>query len=414
MTEPLNIALLSYRAKPTCGGQGVYIRHLSRELTALGHHVEVITGPPYPVLDNGVRFTPLPGLDLYAPDNPFRTPAVRELATVPNLLEYLGLKAGRFTEPLAFSLRARAYLRGRGFDVVHDNQGLGYGLLGLPGLVATIHHPVAIDREWELHDVSDQRRREVRSWYRFLRMQARVARRVGRIVTPAIASSTAVAEWMGVPAGRLSAVPLGVDTAVFRPDPATPRVPGRIVTTASADVPVKGLAHLLTAVAQLPSGTELHVVGTARPGGPTEQLIGELGLAEAVRFHHGLTDHELADLIRSATVACVPSLFEGFSLPALEAMACGTPLVCTTAGAIPEVTGDAAVPCAPGDPPALAAALATVLSSPELQAALGAAGAARARSFTWRATAEATVAVYRARLGDTSDAAPADKECRTC
>jgi glycosyltransferase involved in cell wall biosynthesis len=414
VTEPLNIALLSYRAKPTCGGQGVYIRHLSRELTALGHHVEVITGPPYPVLDNGVRFTPLPGLDLYAPDNPFRTPAVRELTTLPSLLEYLGLKAGRFTEPLAFSLRARAYLRGRRFDVVHDNQGLGYGLLGIPGLVATIHHPVAIDRAWELHEVSDQRRREVRSWYRFLRMQARVARRVDRIVTPAIASSAAVAEWMGVPAGRLSSVPLGVDTAVFRPDPATPRVPGRIVTTASADVPVKGLAHLLTAVAQLPSGTELHVVGSARPGGPTEQLIGELGLTEAVRFHHGLTDHELADLIRSATVACVPSLFEGFSLPALEAMACGTPLVCTTAGAIPEVTGDAAVPCAPGDSPALAAALTTVLSSPKLQAALGAAGAERARSFTWRATAEATVAVYRARLGDAPGAAPADKECRTC
>jgi hypothetical protein len=141
VTDRLRIALLSYRGKPTCGGQGVYIRHLSRELAALGHHVEVIGGPPYPVLDDGVRFTPLPGLDLYAPDNPFRTPALRELRTLPNILEYTGMKTGRFTEPLAFSLRARAYLRRRPFDVVHDNQGLGYGLLGLPGLVATIHHP---------------------------------------------------------------------------------------------------------------------------------------------------------------------------------------------------------------------------------------------------------------------------------
>ncbi|MEQ0565200.1 glycosyltransferase family 4 protein [Amycolatopsis sp. NEAU-NG30] len=412
MTDRLRIALLSYRGKPTCGGQGVYIRHLSRELAALGHHVEVIGGPPYPVLDDGVRFTPLPGLDLYAPDNPFRTPALRELRTLPNILEYAGMKTGRFTEPLAFSLRARAYLRRRPFDVVHDNQGLGYGLLGLPGLVATIHHPVAIDREWELRDADVRRRQEVLSWYRFLRMQHRVARRIPRIMTPAAASSLAVTEWMGVPAERLTVTPLGVDGAVFRPDPCVPRVRGRIVTTASADVPVKGLPQLLRAVAALPDelSAELHVVGTARPGGPTERLLTELGLTSPVRFHSGLTDRQLADLVRSAEVACVPSLFEGFSLPALEAMACGTPLVATTAGAIPEVTADTALHVPPGDATALARALRDVLTSRTLRDRLGAAGAARAQQFTWRATAEATVAVYRARLGR----ATAGEECRTC
>lgn len=416
MTDPapLRIALLSYRSKPTCGGQGVYLRHLSRELAALGHHVEVLSGPPYPVLDHGVALTRVPGLDLYAADDPFRTPPPRELLTVPNWIEYLGMKAGRFTEPLAFSLRARALLRQRSFDVVHDNQGLGYGLIGLPNLLATIHHPVAIDREWELRDADDQRRQEVLSWYRFLRMQHRVARRVRRVITPAETSSFAVAEWMGVSPDRITAVPLGVDHDVFRPDPAAARIPGRIVTTASADVPVKGLPHLLRALSLLPAHCEVHVVGTPRPDGPTERLLAELGLSSRVRFHIGLSDPELADLIRSAETVCVPSLFEGFSLPALEAMACGTPLVATTAGAIPDVTADAALLVPPGNHLALAEALRDLLAGPARRRELSAAGSARARQFTWRRTAEATVAVYRAHLGNAPEVAAADEERTAC
>ncbi|QFU91659.1 glycosyltransferase family 4 protein [Amycolatopsis sp. YIM 10] len=399
--RPLRVALLSYRGKPTCGGQGVYVRHLSRALADLGHEVEVIGGPPYPVLGDGVRFTPLPGLDLYADENPFRTPQPRELRSLPALIEYAGLKRGRFTEPLAFSLRARHYLRGHAFDVIHDNQGLGYGLLGLPGLVATIHHPVAIDRAWELDGASPQRQREVLAWYRFLDMQRRVARRIPQLIAPAAAGAGATSAWLGIPPERITITPLGVDTAVFRPDRSTGRVPGRIVTTASADAPIKGLADLLTAAAALRPGWrgELHVVGTLRPGGPAARQIARLGLP--VRFHRGLTDAQLADLISSAEVACVPSRYEGFSLPALEAMACGTPLVCTTAGALPEVTGPdghAALHAAPGDPAALTRALRTLLSDTALRRRLGAAGVTRAARFTWRATAEATVAAYRSHL----------------
>lgn len=401
--RPLRVALLSYRGKPTCGGQGVYVRHLSRELAALGHRVEVIGGPPYPVLDPGVGLHRLGGLDLYAEQNPFRTPRPAELRSPADWIEYLATTRGRFAEPLAFSLRARRFLRHRGVDIIHDNQGLGYGLLGLPAVVCTIHHPIAIDRAWELRDVTERRRRQVRRWYSFVRMQHRVARAMPAILTPADASRDAITRWMGVSADRIEVIPLGVDTAVFGPDPAVRRVRGRIVTTASADVPLKGLAHLLRAHAVLARThrAELHIVGAARPGGATEMLIAELGLGASVRFHSGLTDRELADLLRSAQIACVPSLFEGFSLPALEAMACGTALVCTTAGAIPEVTGPdghCALHVPPGDPGGLAAALGTALADDALRSRLGARGAARARRFTWRATAEATAAAYRARL----------------
>jgi len=75
----LRVALLSYRSKPHCGGQGVYVRHLSRELTSLGHDVEVFSGQPYPDLDPGVRLTKLPSLDLYRDSDPFRTPRPREI-----------------------------------------------------------------------------------------------------------------------------------------------------------------------------------------------------------------------------------------------------------------------------------------------------------------------------------------------
>ncbi len=396
----MRIALLSYRSKPTCGGQGVYVRGLSRALAALGHDVEVISGPPYPVLDDGVRLNRMSGLDLWAEDDPFRRPHRSELATPPAWVEYIGMRRGRFSEPLAFSLRARRYLCTRRYDIIHDNQGLGYGLLGLPRLVTTIHHPITIDRESELAVADEQRRAQLMAWYSFIRMQQRVARTIPKILTPARAGRDAVVDWLGVSPERITVTPLGVDHRVFHPDPQRPRIPGRIVTTASADAPIKGLAHLLIALADITRTrrAELHVVGRPRPGGRTEALIAELGIGASIRFHQRISDSDLADLLRSAEVACIPSLFEGFSLPALEAMACGTALVTTTAGALPEVTGpsgECALHVPPGQPAALADALRTVLDQEDLRHRLGARGAARAAGSTWQATAHASVAGYR-------------------
>jgi glycosyltransferase involved in cell wall biosynthesis len=413
---PLRVALLSYRSKPHCGGQGVYVRHLSRELTRLGHEVEVLSGPPYPELDvapdgAGPTLVPLPGLDLYREPDPFRVPRLAEFRGPVDVLEFLLMCTAAFPEPLTFSLRAWRALRARrDLDVVHDNQGLGYGLLllrrsGLP-VVATVHHPVTVDRALDLaaaRSAGPARRLGVRRWYSFARMQRRVVRRLPAVLTVSRSSADDVVREFEVDPGRLTVVPVGVDPDVFVPS-GLPRVPGRIVATASADVPLKGLLPLLEAVAKLRTEREVELVVVGRPteGGAVDQALDRLGLRDAVRFVGGLAEPALVALFGSAQVGVVPSLYEGFSLPAVELMACGTPLVATTAGALPEVVGPdgtAALHVPPGDPEALAAAIGRVLDDAGLAARLGVAGRARTVAlFRWRAVAERTVAWYRACL----------------
>lgn len=406
---PLRVALLSYRSKRHSGGQGVYVRHLSRELAALGHEVEVLSGPPYPDLDPGIVLTCLPGLDLYREPDPFRIPHWREFRSPLDVLDYTLMCTAAFPEPLTFSLRARRALRDRAVrpDVVHDNQGLGYGLLGLLRdgfhVVATVHHPVTVDRRLDLAAAPLRKKLTTRRWYSFLRMQGRVVRRLPAVLTVSRSSHDDVVRDFGVDPGRITVVPVGVDDGVFVP-PTQPRVPGRIVAVASADVPLKGIVPLLEAVAKLRTerDVELVVVGRAKPGGATAQAVERLGLVGAVRFVTGLPEAALVDLFGSAQVGVVPSLYEGFSLPAVELLACATPLVATTAGALPEVVGpdgEAALHVPPGDPEALAAAIARVLDDPALAARLGAAGRARVTErFTWRAVAARTAAWYRASL----------------
>ncbi|MET8948178.1 glycosyltransferase family 4 protein [Streptomyces sp. NPDC004542] len=417
--RPLDIALLTYKGNPFCGGQGVYVRHLSRELARLGHRVEVIGSQPYPVLDEAedhagrLSLTELPSLDLYRQPDPFRTPGRDEYRDWIDALEVATMWTGGFPEPLTFSLRARRHLRARRgrFDVVHDNQTLGYGLLGDIGapLVTTIHHPITVDRQLEL-DAADGRRRRyaVRRWYAFTRMQKRVARRLPSVLTVSGTSRQEIVDHLGVRDDRIHVVHIGADTDLFSPNPAVPVVPGRIVTTSSADVPLKGLVFLVEALAKVRTehpDAHLVVVGKRAEDGPVAQAIERYGLDGAVEFVKGISDAELVDLVRSAEVACVPSLYEGFSLPAAEAMATGTPLVATTGGAIPEVAGPDGETCLavpPGDAGALAAGLGRLLGDPGLRARLGAAGRERVlQRFTWARAAEGTVARYREAIGRT-------------
>ncbi|MGP4020745.1 glycosyltransferase family 4 protein [Saccharopolyspora sp. 5N708] len=401
----MRIALLSYRSKPHCGGQGVYVRHLSKGLAELGHHVEVFSGKPYPELAPGVDLTAVDSLDLYDEADPFRTPNWRELRDTVDLLEVATMWSAGFPEPLTFSLRAAKLLRARSheFDVVHDNQCLGYGLLslqraGIP-LVATVHHPITHDRRVELAGATGWQRLGVRRWYGFTRMQGRVARRIPQLLTVSESSAADIGRDFGVAPGQLRVVPLGVDAEVFKP-PTAPRVPGRIVAMASADTPMKGIGTLLEAVAKLRTERTVELVLVARPtpGGPTEQRIEELAIGDVVRTVSGLSDAALAELLGSAEVACVPSLYEGFSLPTVEAMACATPLVASRAGAIPEVAGpdgECADLVPPGDAEALAKALAALLDSDDRRQRLGAAGRARVLAkYSWKSVAAATVDCY--------------------
>lgn len=399
----MRIALLSYRSKPHCGGQGIYVRHLSRELVALGHEVEVFSGQPYPELDEGVTLTKVPSLDLYREPDPFRIPKLREFRDLIDVQEFAIMCTAGFPEPRTFAKRVIKLLRERkdDFDVVLDNQVLGGALLeveelGLP-MVTAIHHPITFDRRIDLAAATGIRRKvSLRRWYGFLGMQGKVARAARKVITVSESSYADIVKDFGVDPARMEVIHLGADQE-FQP-PKVTRVPGRILAMASADSPLKGIDVLLEAFAKLRTERDLHLVLVSKPqaGGPTEKLIAELGIGEAVEFRSGLTQTELVELMGSAELACVPSRYEGFSLPTVELMACETPLVVSRAGSIPEVVGPDGL-CAdlvpPGDVEALRDAIAALLDDPERRARYGAAGRKRVdETFSWRAAATHTAA----------------------
>jgi len=413
----LRIAFLVYRGNPRCGGQGVYTRHLTRELVALGHSVEVFAGQPWPEVDEGVGFTPVPSLDLYRDPDPFRVPHLAEfLNSYPTsvaALEFAIMCTAGFPEPWTFSLRARQMLSVRRdeFDLVHDNQCLGYGIQGMMEdgwpVLETLHHPITVDRQLALsHSTNPWQQFSQRRWFGFLRMQVKVARSLPRIVTVSQSSKTDITAQMGVDNNRMTVVPVGVDHTVFRPREDVEPVPGRIMVTSSSDVPMKGLVPLLEAVAKLRTerDIELVVIGNPRAEGRVARAIARLDLGPVVRCVTGITDDELAKNYGQAQVAVVPSLYEGFSLPAIEAMACGVALVATTGGALPEVVGtdgETGLLVPPDDPGALAVAIGRLLDDADLRARLGAAGRQRVLGrFTWQVTAAGTAAEYRALLDD--------------
>jgi glycosyltransferase involved in cell wall biosynthesis len=273
-------------------------------------------------------------------------------------------------------------------------------------VLATLHHPITVDRDLDLaHATSAWKRITLRRWYAFLRMQTAVAREIPRVLTVSESSRRDIVEQMGVPAERLHVVPVGMDPEVFRPLPAIRPVRGRLMTTASADMPLKGLAPLLEALAKVRTEREdahLVVIGEPKRKSRIPALIERLGLSGSVEFVRGVTTERIVGLYAEAEVACVPSLYEGFSLPAVEAMACGVAVVGTNGGAVPEVIGrdgETGIVVPAGDPGALAQGILRVLGDEQLRARIGAAGRERALTrFTWRKTAEGTAEHYRALL----------------
>jgi glycosyltransferase involved in cell wall biosynthesis len=408
--RPLRIGLLSYRSHPHCGGQGVYIRNLSHALCQLGHDVEVISGPPYPELDNGARLQRLPSLDLYNPDDLFRTPSVRELRNPVNFLEWCSVSTMGFPEPMTFGMRAKRFVQARRhrYDILHDNQSLSYGIGALARqipTVATIHHAITVDRRLAIRaERSVLKKLKQMRWYAFIGMQKRVAPHLKRLITVSQCAKRDLVRAFGLPEARFSVVPNGIDTHRFFPLAGVRRQPFRLIVTTSADTPIKGLQHLLRAVAELvPKWPRLQLVVVGRPknDSPNLEMIRTLGLGRYVRFTGTISHGEFVRQYARAWCAVVPSVYEGFGLPAGEAMACGVPVVSTTGGALREVVGNAGLSVPPADHHALAEAIAAVCSRPDLAQRLGRAGYERVmRNFTWKAAAEKSVKVYRRVIDD--------------
>jgi glycosyltransferase involved in cell wall biosynthesis len=403
---PLRLAYLTYRGKPHVGGQGVYTRHLTKALADLGHHVEVYGGQPYPVLDSRVELHQLPSLDIFNDQFPGRFPAYWELNNWPNALEALYFLKGTFAEPLTFSLRAYRALQDRvnDFDLVHDNQCLGKHILSIEKIIPTIvtlHHPITKDRKLEMqHTKNYWKRRGISRWYSFVKMQGKVASRLPRIVVVSENSIADIHTDMKVSLDRMRLVPVGVDPDLFKPIPSVARKPHHLITTASADVALKGLAYLLEAVAKLRTERDIHLTIIGKPrAGASADLITSLGLSDCITYVSGVSDERIVELYAESTLAVVPSLYEGFSLPSIEAMSTGICLVATTGGALPEVTGrdgDTVLSCPPGDADALAAALRRGLDDEQLRIKIGAAGRTRVvERWSWRHCASLTVDQYR-------------------
>ena len=371
----------------------------------LCHEVDVISGPPYPVLADGVKLHKLPGLDLYNPDHLFEIRNIRDLLSPLNQMEYVSMCSGGFPEPFTFGWRVYQYLRTRrhDYDIVHDNQCLAYGLLGLPRLgfptLATIHHPITVDRNVELKASSSLLKKiKVLRWYTFIRMQKRVTRRLSRIITVSECSKRDIGLDFRVATDKFRVVPNGINTDYFYPLPHIKHKPHHLLTTNSADTPLKGLRYLLEAVTIIRKSRPIHltVIGEPKKDGVVEKLVKDWNLLENVHFTGRIDYEEFAGYYAESTLAVIPSLYEGFGMPAGEAMACGVPVISTTGGALPEVVGDAGVLVPPGDSRALVGAIEDLLDHPHKREESGRAGLQRVmNSLTWEHAAKKTVEVYR-------------------
>ncbi|MEY4656350.1 MAG: hypothetical protein RL073_577 [Actinomycetota bacterium] len=403
---PLRIAYLTYRGKPHVGGQGVYTRHLTKALVDLGHHVEVFGGQPYPILDSRIPLHKLPSLDIFNDQYPGRFPAYWEIKDWPSFVETAQFLKGTFGEPRAFSIRAYNELSKRvnDFDLVHDNQCLGYGILKIEKKIPTIvtlHHPITKDRKLEMeHTRTWFKRRAISRWYSFVNMQGKVASKMPRVVVVSENSIADIHTDMKVSLDRMKLVPVGVDPDLFTPLPHISRKPGHLITTASADVALKGLSYLLEALAKIRTERDVHLTIIGRPReGANADLIRKLGLTDCITHVSGVSDERIVELYAESELAVVPSLYEGFSLPAIEAMSTGICLVATTGGALPEVTGadnDTVLSCPAGDAEALAASIRRGLDNADLRNRIGAAGRARVvERWSWKHCAQLTVDQYR-------------------
>jgi glycosyltransferase involved in cell wall biosynthesis len=415
----LKICLLCYRGNKYCGGQGIYLYYLARALQQLGHEVDLIVGPPYPDVPEGVRVHELDSLNLYDRRHDGRSVLEfndpYDLLEPINMFEFGGTKMGMFPEIFTFTIRAYLKIRelalnGHRYDVIHDNQCLAYGLLwmktlGIP-VVATIHHPLPIDTRAELAQTTS-------AWKRFRQiilyppfMQGIVSRRLDAVITDSESSVAEIRREFRIADDKLHIAYCGVDTQIFRNvnghRSATSDGCGRLIVVGRTSDCKKGILFLLKAL-QILKGEGVKVKLTVVDAIELNEayapdLIKQFGIEDMVEFTGRITNDELVSYYSSSDIAVTASVYEGFGLPAAEAMSCEVAVITTSAGALPEVVGTdgrSGMLVPPEDPRALADAIKRLLADAELRKKLAVGGRQRIlERYTWEQCAQRCVDVY--------------------
>ncbi|KPK47497.1 MAG: hypothetical protein AMJ77_02990 [Dehalococcoidia bacterium SM23_28_2] len=394
------------------GGQGVYIHYLTRELMRLGHEVHVIAGPPYPSMAEGVQVHRLESFSWFRFVENRREfldrPNPLQFFYPLNLFEFASTRAGIFSLMFTFSLRAVAKFqelhRRHPFDIVHDNQGLGIGLLlikscGVP-MVATVHHPLSIDARNAVAQATGPIEKVRRLIYYPILMQEFVARRLDRIITVSEASARMVESAFVLPRQQIEVIHNGIDTDTFRPMRVAKQA-NNIICVSNSEDRSKGALYLLQALRYLRDSTDYRLTFVDRPEHELKlapRLVRRYGLSSRVRFTGRVTTPQLVRHYCRAQMSVCPSLYEGFGLPAAEAMACGLPVVATTGGALPEVVQDGVtgILVPPADARSLAEATDKLMRDADMRRRMGQAGRQRILDkFNWQKAALQTEAVYR-------------------
>lgn len=393
----MKIGLLSYRSHPYSGGQGIYIKHLSKALSELGHEVSVLSGPPYPELHDSVQLIQIPSLGMFETEDRVKLFSLKLLFRPLDLYEWITVMTGGFPEPYTYGKRVYKYLKNnkKDFDIILDNQSLCGSLLKIQDLLplaVTIHHPITKDHKLEMQNASNWKERlSSMRWHNFLPMQKRVAPKLNKIICVSAPSKEDIVKEFLVEDNKIEVILNGIDINRFVPSPSDSVKANRIITTASADIPLKGLKYLIQALPEILKSfpkTTLTVIGKAPSNSEVSKLISNLDLKEIISFKSGISENEIVDLYHASEIAVIPSLYEGFGFGAGEAMACGVPLISTHSGGLKEVVGDCAIKILPSSADEIEKAVINLFNNQEKRKELSAKGRQRMETkFDWKIAA---------------------------
>ena len=401
----MKVGLLSYRSHPYSGGQGIYIKHLSKALKNLGHEVSVLSGPPYPELDSGVNLIKIPSLGLFESGERLKAFRLRFLWSPIDLYEWITVMTGGFPEPYTYGKRVLKRLKENNLklDVLLDNQSLSSSLLEIQAhypLAVTIHHPITKDHKLEMQNAINWKERLSSSrWHNFLPMQKKVAPQLKNIICVSQPSKEDVISEFKVDEKKITVIPNGIDIGIFKPSSIKKSLSFRIVTTASADIPLKGLRHLILAlprvIRQFPL-TSLTVIGKSPEKSNLNKLIDDLDLEDKITFRSGISEKEIVKTYHDSDIAVIPSLYEGFGFGAGEAMACGVPLISTDSGGLKQVIGDAALKIKPGSVNEIEEGILKLFTEEKIRQELAEKGRERMEEFfDWKIAASAYIEVFK-------------------